>query len=147
MFDPPLTSLALVAPSFSSTPIATRVTDSTLLVSSLPLAQCMGLEMGEMFKGAICVLKDDSHSWSKELTLFGPHLEEAPFVEFCGDIVMGSDTHSIAHIEPICSELFNSTPVSSPLLPTTPSDLHAYHESVGDITGCNPSFDPYCAYT
>jgi len=24
--------------------------------------------------------------------------------------------------------------------------LHAFHESLGDIRGYNPSFDPYCAY-
>jgi len=38
VFDPPLTSWPLVAPSFSSTPIATSVGDSTLLASPLPLA-------------------------------------------------------------------------------------------------------------
>ena len=75
-----------------------------------------------------------------------PHLEEATFVEFCGDIMMGSDTPSIEHIDPICSELFDSTPISSPLLPTTPSHLQEYHESMCDIKGYNPSFDPYCAY-
>ena len=38
------------------------------------------------------------------------------------------------------------TPTSSLLLVTTPSHLHAYPESLGDIRGYNPSFDPYCAY-
>jgi len=33
VFDPPLTSLPLIAPSFSSTPTATSVSDSTLLAS------------------------------------------------------------------------------------------------------------------
>ena len=33
VFDPPLTSLLLIAPSFSSIPIATSVSDSTLLAS------------------------------------------------------------------------------------------------------------------
>jgi len=46
VFDPPLTSLPLVAPSFSSTTVVTNVSDSTLLASPLPLAQCMALEMG-----------------------------------------------------------------------------------------------------
>jgi len=78
--------------------------------------------------------------------LVARHLKEAPFAEFCGDIELGCDTPSIEHIDPICSKLFDSTPVSSPLLPTTSSHLHAYHESLGDITGYNPSFDPYCAY-
>ena len=46
-FDSPLTSLPFVTPSFSSTPLDTNVSDSILLASPLPLAQCMGLEMGE----------------------------------------------------------------------------------------------------
>ena len=48
VFDPPLTSLPLVAPSFSSTPVATSISESTLLASPLFVAQCMGLEMGEI---------------------------------------------------------------------------------------------------
>jgi len=35
---------------------------------------------------------------------------------------------------------------SSPLLPTTPSHLLAYPESLGDIKGYNPSCDPSYAY-
>jgi len=46
MFNPPLTSVPLVAPSFSSSPVATRVIDLTLLASPLPLAQCMGVRDG-----------------------------------------------------------------------------------------------------
>ena len=38
VFDPPLNSLPLVAPSFSSTPIFASTNDSTLLASFLPLA-------------------------------------------------------------------------------------------------------------
>ena len=38
------------------------------------------------------------------------------------------------------------TPTSSPLPPTIPSHLHAFHESLGNIKGYNPSLDPYCAY-
>ena len=38
VFDLPLTSLPLVPPSFSSNPIATSISDSTLLASPLPLA-------------------------------------------------------------------------------------------------------------
>jgi len=36
VFDPPLTSLLVVAPSFSRTPIATSVSELTLLASPLP---------------------------------------------------------------------------------------------------------------
>ena len=59
-----------------------------------------------------------------------PHLEE-----LYGDLVMGTDTPGIGPTDPICSEPVNMTPVSSPLLRTTPSHLHAYHESLGDIRG------------
>jgi len=82
LFDPLLTSVPLVALSFSSTSIATSVSDSTLLAYPLPLAQCIGLKMGEISRGDVSVLEDDSLSCSKELTLVEPHLEEAPFVEF-----------------------------------------------------------------
>jgi len=78
--------------------------------------------------------------------LVEPHLEEALFAEFCGDVVMGSDTPSIEHTNPICNEPLDLTPISSPLFPTAPSHLHAYHESLGAIRGYNPSFDPCCAY-
>jgi len=60
VFDPPLTSLPLVAPSFSNTPVATSVSDSTLLASPLPLAQCIGLEMGQTSRVDVSVLEDDS---------------------------------------------------------------------------------------
>ena len=102
--------------------------------------------MGQTSRGDVSVLEDTSLLRLKELTLVAPHLEEALFVEFCGDLVMGRDAPSIEHADPSCSELFNSTSTSSLLLPTTPSHLHAYHESLGDIRGYSPSFDPYCAY-
>ena len=54
-------------------------------------------------------------------------------MEFDGDIVMGTDTHSVEDTDPICTELFNLTPISSPLPPTNPSYMHTYHESLGDI--------------
>ena len=120
MVDPPLTSLPLVGPSFSSTPVATSVCESTLLASSLPLAQCTGLEIGETSRGDGSVLEDASRLTSKELALVVPHLQEAPFVEFDGDLALNNDTPSIEHLDPICSELFDSTPTSSPLLSTTP---------------------------
>ena len=91
--------------------------------------------MGEMSRGDVSVLKDDSLIWSKVLALFEPHLKEAPFFGVCGDILLGSDAPNIDHINPICYELFDLTPVSSPLLPTIPLHLHAYHESLCDIRG------------
>jgi len=66
-------------------------------------------------------------------------------VELCDDIVVGSDTPSIEHIDPICSKPFHSTPIPSPLPLTTPFYMHAFHESLGDPRVYNPSFDPYCA--
>ena len=60
VFDSPLYNLPLVAPSFSSTPEAISISDSTLLASLLPLASCTGLEMGEISKGNVSVLEDDS---------------------------------------------------------------------------------------
>jgi len=113
--------LPVVAPSFSSTPVATSISDLTLLTSTLPLAQCMGLEIGEIFRVDVSVLEDASLLRSKELTLVEPHLEKASFLEFYCDIVMGSDTHSSWHIDPVCYELFDSTPISSPFSHTTPS--------------------------
>ena len=49
-------------------------------------------------------------------------------------------------IDTICNEPLELTPTSFPLLPATPSYMHAFHESLGDIRGYNPSFDPYCAH-
>ena len=74
-----------------------------------------------------------------------PYLTEAPFEEFCSDIVMGSDASSIGHTNLICTEPIDSMPISSLLLSTTSSHLHAFHEFLGDIRGSYPSFDPYCA--
>jgi len=102
--------------------------------------------MDEIFRGDISVLEDTSFLRSKELTLVEPHLEEAPLEELCGDIVMGTDTPSIGPTDPIGNEPLHLTSTSSPLPPTTPSHLHAFHESIGDIKGYNPSLDPYCAY-
>jgi len=55
--------------------------------------------------------------------------------------VRGSDTPSIEEIDPICTEPFDSTPISRPFSPTTPSYVDAFHESLGDIR-----VDQYCAY-
>jgi len=59
---------------------------------------------------------------------------------------MGTHTPNIEHTDPICNEPLDLTPTSFTLLPTTPSPLHVYPKSLGDIRGYNPSFDPYCAY-
>ena len=75
-----------------------------------------------------------------------PYLEEAPFEELCDDSLVVGVAPSVEHINPICTEPLDFTPISSPLLPTTPSHLHALHESLGDIRGYNPSLDPYSAY-
>jgi len=72
--------------------------------------------------------------------------KEAPFEEICGDIVMGSVAPSIGLTDPIYTELLDSTSISSPLLLTSPSHLHAFHEFLGGIRGYYPSFDPYCEY-
>jgi len=81
VFHPPLTSIPFVAPSFSSTPIATSDSDSTFLTSFLPLAQCTGLEMGETSRGDGYLIEDVSLLRSRELTLVVPHLEDTPFVD------------------------------------------------------------------
>ena len=146
MFDSPLPYAPLVAPSPSSTPLVTSTSDSTLLDSPVPLAQCTGLEVGETSGGDVRTLEDDSLSWSEEPILGVPHLEEAPVVECVGEDVWDNDTHSIAHIDPICSELFDSNPILSSVLPPTPPQLHIHNEPLGDIRGYNPSFDSYCAY-
>jgi len=53
---------------------------------------------------------------------------------------------NIEHMDPIWTKSLDLTLISSPLLPTIPSHLHAFHESPSDAGGHNPSFDPYCAY-
>jgi len=73
--------------------------------------------MGEISRGNVSVLEDDSLSWSEELTLVEPHLEEAPFVEFYGDVVMGTDTLALSILIPY-NEPLDLNPISSPLLPT-----------------------------
>ena len=145
-FDPPLTSLPFVAPSFSSTTMDSSVNDWTLFASPLPLAQCIGLEMGVISKGDASVMKGDSLGWSEKFILVEPCLEEAHFQEFCSDNVMGNAAPSIGLIHSICSESLDLAPILSPLLPTTPSQVHAFYECLGDLRGSHPSFDPYCAY-
>ena len=120
VLNPPLTYSPLIAPSSSGSPLVTSTTDPTLLDSPFPLAQCMGLEMGEIFRGDVSVLDDTSLLRSKELTLVRLHLEEAPFEELCGELVMGTDTPSIGPTDPIGNEPLDLTPTSSPYLPPSP---------------------------
>jgi len=93
----------------------------------------MRLEMGETSRGDVSILKDASLVWLEAPVLVAPHLEEAPFAEFYGDIMMGSDNPRIEHTDPICSELFDSTPHFIPFIPHHPSFMHAFHEFLGDI--------------
>jgi len=83
VFDHPLASLSFVISSFSSIPMDTSVSDLTLLASPLPLACCMGLEMGEISRVSASVLEDASLVWSKEPILVEPCHDEAPFEELC----------------------------------------------------------------
>jgi len=69
-----LTYSPLVSPSSSSSPVVTSTSDSTLLDSPFPLAQCTGLEVDEIFRVDVSVLEDTSLLTSKELTLVEPHL-------------------------------------------------------------------------
>jgi len=102
--------------------------------------------MSEIPRGDVSVLEHDSLSWSKKLTLVAPRLEEAPFAEFYDDIVMGSTTPSTGLIDPICNEPINLTTTSPPSPPTTPSHVNVFYESLANLRGYYPSFDPYCAY-
>jgi len=86
---------------FSSTPIDTIVSDLALLASPLSLAQCIGLEMGEPSSGDVSIIEGDSLNKSNELCLVEPFLEEDPFDEFYGDIMVGSIAPSIGLIDSI----------------------------------------------
>ena len=142
--DPLLTSSSLFAPSSTSTPISTNINALALHASTLPLAQCTRLEMGELYRGD--VLDDDFPTWSKERILVESHLEEAPFEELCDDSLVVGAVPNIDHIDPICTKPLDSTPTSSPLLPANPSPCHAFHESLGNISGFHSSVDAYCTY-
>jgi len=146
VFDPPLTPLTFVAPSFSSAPTDTSISNSILLASLLSLAQCTGLEMCETSRGDTNSVEDVLLSWSGGLILVEPYLEEARFEELCDDSLVVGAACSIEHIDPIYTKPLDLTPILSPLLHILPSHMHAFHESLGDIQGYNPSLDPYCAY-
>jgi len=102
--------------------------------------------MGEISRGSVRVLEDASLSWSKELILVEACLEEPPFEELCGDVMMGGTLPRIGPNDLICNEPLDLTPISSPLHATTHSHPHAFHESLDDIGCYNPSVDPYFAF-
>jgi len=79
VFDPTLTSLPFIALSSSTNPIATSISDLVLLASPLPLAQHMGLGMGDPSRSDASVIKDDSLDQQKKLTLVEPFSKENPF--------------------------------------------------------------------
>ena len=76
--------------------------------------------MGETSGGDVRTLEDVSLSWSKEFQLVEHHLEEAPFVDCYGDLVMGTDTLSTGSTDPIGNESLDLTPASSLLPPPIP---------------------------
>jgi len=117
VFDPPLTSLTFVTPSFSNAPMDTSVSDSILLVSPLPLAQCTGLEMGETSLGDASSVEDVLLSWLGGLTFVEPYLEEAPFEELCDDSLVVGAAPSIEYIDPIHAEPLDMAPISPPYFP------------------------------
>ena len=86
VFNPPLTSLPYVAPFFSSTPVATSVSNLTSLASLLCLglkgAPYTALEMCETSRGDVSVPKDASLLRLKELALVGHILRRLPLRSF-----------------------------------------------------------------
>jgi len=144
VFDPSLICHLLFYPFLA--PHNHSVSDLTLLFLSPPFSSVMELEIGEISRGDASALEDASLILSEEPVLVEPCLEKAPFKELCGEIVMGSASSSIGLIDSICTGQLDLTTTSSLLLSTTSSHLHAFHESLGDIKGSHPTFDPYYAY-
>jgi len=105
LFDTPLTFLPFLASSFSNTLTDTTISVLLLLVSPLPIAQCMGLEMGEPCKDNVSVIKDALLAWLEELILIESYLVKVGLEELSGDIVMGSAAPNIGLIGSICAEL------------------------------------------
>jgi len=52
--------------------------------------------------------------------LVEPYLEEAPFEELCDDSLVVGAAPIIEHIDPICIEPLDLSPISSPLFPLRP---------------------------
>ena len=61
--------------------------------------------------------------------------------------VLGSATSSIGLMDSICNEPIDFYLHFIPFAFRHPSFLQAFHESLGDIGGFHPSFDPCCAWT
>jgi len=90
----------------------------------------MGLEMGESHQGGASWVEDDLLDWTGNIALLEPH-----FGELYSDDVSAGAALSIEHIDPVCTKLVNRVPILSFYLPATPSQLHAFHEFLGDIRG------------
>ena len=133
--------LSFVAPPLSSIPKDTTEGVLHLLSSPFPLAQCMGLELGESLRGDASFVENDLLDWSRDNVLKEPSFKEL----YCDDVRVGA-TPSFEHIDPSCTELLDLIPISSPSLPTTTSQLPTFSESLGDLRGYTPSLDPYYVY-
>ena len=82
--------------------------------------------MSETSRGDASSVEDVLLSCSRGLTLVKSYLGEASFMELCDDSLVFGATPSIEHINPINTEPLDSTSISSPILPTMPSHLHAF---------------------
>jgi len=80
--------------------------------------------MGESPRGNASFVKDDSFDWSGGIALLEPSFEEYSI----NDVRVGAAL-KIEHIDPIYTKSLDLVPISSLILPTTPSHLHAFHES------------------
>ena len=87
-----MTYLPIFAPSFCNLFIDTTNSASTLLASLLPLAQCTGSKIGDLFRKNISIIEDDLLDQSKELCSVEPYVKVAPIEEPYGDVMMGSAT-------------------------------------------------------
>ena len=111
VFNPPLTSLTFVVPSFSSTPIVTIVSNLTLFASPFFLIPCMELKIGEPYRTDAITIEDDLFHWSKKHTLIESYITEAPFEKLCSDDVMVTARLRIGHANFICTESLHLTPI------------------------------------
>jgi len=75
---------------------------------------------GETSQGDASSVEDVLLSWSGRLTLVEPYLEEAPFKDLCDDSFVVVAAPSIEHIDPICIEPLDLTPISPPYFPPRP---------------------------
>ena len=80
----------------------------------------MGLEIRETSRGDPSSVEDLLLSWLGGLTLVEPYLEEAPFEELCDDSLVVGATPSIEHVDLICTEPLDLTPIFPPFFPPCP---------------------------